>query len=67
MLFSELYKITANEVTFVGFRGGERPNRPYVDPPQPPAITSSTDGLFQPATDLKFPRIVLYAWNCSAA
>jgi len=28
MLFSELYKITVNEVTFVGFRGGDRPNRP---------------------------------------
>jgi len=28
MLFSQLYKIMVNEVTFVGFRGGDRPNRP---------------------------------------
>jgi len=27
MLFSELYKIKVNKVTFVGFRGGDRPNR----------------------------------------
>jgi len=28
MLFSELHKIVVNEVTFAGFRGGDRPNRP---------------------------------------
>jgi len=28
MLFSELYKIFVKKVTFVGFRGGDRPNRP---------------------------------------
>jgi len=28
MLFSELYKIIANKVAFVGFRGGSRPNHP---------------------------------------
>jgi len=28
MLFSELYKIVVNKVTFVGFKGGDRPNRP---------------------------------------
>jgi len=28
MLFSELYKIMMNKVTFVGFRGGDRPNLP---------------------------------------
>ena len=27
MLFSELYKIMVKRVTFVGFRGGDRPNR----------------------------------------
>jgi len=30
MLFSELYKIMVNKVTFVGFSGGgNRPNRPH--------------------------------------
>jgi len=34
MLFSELYKkIMVNKVTFLGFRGGYRPNRPALDPP----------------------------------
>jgi len=28
MLFSELYKIMVKKVAFVGFRGGDRPNRP---------------------------------------
>jgi len=28
MLFSELFKIMVKKVTFVGFRGGDRPNRP---------------------------------------
>jgi len=28
MLFSELYKIMVKKVTFVGFRVGDRPNRP---------------------------------------
>ena len=28
MLFSELCKIMVNKVTFVGFTGGDRPNRP---------------------------------------
>jgi len=28
MLFSKLCKIIANKITFVGFRGGDRPNRP---------------------------------------
>jgi len=27
MLFSVLYKIMVNKVTFAGFRGGDRPNR----------------------------------------
>jgi len=25
--FTELHKIVVNEITFVGFRGGDRPNR----------------------------------------
>jgi len=35
MLFSELFKIMVNEVTFVGFRWGDRdrPNRSPLDPP----------------------------------
>jgi len=33
MLFSDLHKIMANKTTFVGFKGGDRPNRP-LDPPQ---------------------------------
>jgi len=33
MLFSELYKIMVKKVTFVGFRGGDRPNRLSLDPP----------------------------------
>ena len=33
MLFSELYKIMVNKVTFVGFRGGDRHNPPSLDPP----------------------------------
>jgi len=28
MLVFKLYKIMVNKVTFVGFRGGDRPNRP---------------------------------------
>jgi len=28
MLFRVLYKIMVNKVTFVSFRGGDRPNRP---------------------------------------
>jgi len=28
MMFFGLYKIMVNKVTFVGFRGGDRPNRP---------------------------------------
>jgi len=32
MLLSEVYKIVVNKVTFVGFRGSDRPNRP-LDPP----------------------------------
>ena len=28
MLFSELYKIMANKVTFIGFRDSDRSNRP---------------------------------------
>jgi len=31
MLFSELYKIMFNEFTFVGFRGGDRPNCPLLN------------------------------------
>jgi len=30
MLFSELYKIMVNKVTFLGFRGGYRRNRPPI-------------------------------------
>jgi len=30
MLFSELYKIRVKKVTFIGFRGGDRPNRPSL-------------------------------------
>ena len=67
MLFSELYKSPANVVTFVGFRGGRTVQSPLPRSTPVPAITSSTDGLFQPATDLKFPHAVLNAWNCSAA
>jgi len=48
MLFSELYKITASEVTFVGFRGGERPNRPYVDPPLPLQLHLQLMGFSNP-------------------
>jgi len=33
MLFSELNKIKANKVTFVGFKGGDRPDRhPHLPP-----------------------------------
>jgi len=35
MLFSELYEIMANKVNFVGFKGGDRPNRTLLDPPLP--------------------------------
>jgi len=31
MLFSDLYKIMVKKVTFVGFRGGDRPNLPPLD------------------------------------
>jgi len=37
MMFFDLYKIMVNKVTFVGFRGGDRPNRP-LDPPMPSNI-----------------------------
>jgi len=33
MLFSELYKIMVNEVTFVGLRVDDSPNRPLLDQP----------------------------------
>jgi len=33
MLFLKLYKIMVNKVTFVGFKGGDRPNHPPLDPP----------------------------------
>jgi len=33
MLFSGLYKIMVNKVTFVGFRGGRSPQSPPLDPP----------------------------------
>jgi len=29
MLLSELYEIMVNKVTFVGFKGGDRPNHPH--------------------------------------
>jgi len=32
MLFSELYKIMVNKVTFAGFKGGRSPQSP-LDPP----------------------------------
>jgi len=32
MRLSELYTIMVNKVTFVGFGGGDRPNRPALDP-----------------------------------
>jgi len=32
MLFSELYNIMVNKVTFVGFRGDDRPSRLPLDP-----------------------------------
>jgi len=44
MQFSELYKIMVNEVTFVGFRGGVRPNPSPLDPtlsPTRPVLTFS--------------------------
>jgi len=34
MLFSDLYKIMANKVIFVGFRGGEIAPIAPLDPPQ---------------------------------
>jgi len=36
MLFSELYKIMVKKVTFLGFRGGDRPP---LDPPLLPIHT----------------------------
>jgi len=39
MLFSELYKIMVKRVTFVGFRGGDRPNR--SPPESAPALVMS--------------------------
>jgi len=33
MLFYELYKIMENKLTFVGFKAGDRPNRPLWTPP----------------------------------
>ena len=41
MLFSELYKIMANKITFAAFRGGDRPP---LDPPlhQPQASNLSS-------------------------
>jgi len=40
MLFSELYKIMVNKVTFVGFMGGDRPNHP-LDPPLNTSLNST--------------------------
>ena len=40
MLFSELHKIVVNKITFVGFRGDDRPNRPLDLLPLP----QTTDG-----------------------
>jgi len=37
MLFSELYRVMVKKVTFVGFRGADRPNRP-------PGSTPGTSG-----------------------
>ena len=34
-MFSVLYQIMVNKVTFVGFMGGDRPIRPPLDPPLP--------------------------------
>jgi len=31
MLYSELYEIMVNKVTFIGFRGPNRPNRDLLD------------------------------------
>jgi len=31
--FTELHKIMVNKITFVGFRGSDRPNRSPLDPP----------------------------------
>jgi len=38
MLFSELFKIMVNEITSVGFKGGDGPNRP---PPLDPLLVLS--------------------------
>jgi len=40
MLFSELYKIMVKKVAFVGFRGGDRPNRLHLDAPLLPEDNS---------------------------
>jgi len=42
MLFSELYKIIVNEVTFVGFKGGDRSTL------DPPLRSSSLNAVAQP-------------------
>ena len=49
MLFSELYKIMVNKVTFMGFRGGDRPNRPPSGPaPGSTLIQWDLVGTIQP-------------------
>jgi len=42
MLFSELCKIMANKDIFVGFKGGDRPNPPPLDPPPDWMIKTET-------------------------
>jgi len=42
MLFSALYKIVANKVTFVGFSGGDRPYQ-SLDLPLIPSYSGITD------------------------
>jgi len=43
MLFFEMYKTMVNKVTFVGFRGGDRPNRP---PPGSALVTTYHRGYW---------------------
>jgi len=46
MLFSELYEITVNKVTFIGFRVGDRSNRLPGSAPGRRQWTASTVEVF---------------------
>ena len=57
LLFSELYKIMVKRVTFVGFRGGDPPNRP---PPLDPPLIHDASGQRDAAEQIAADRLPVF-------